>query len=673
LVLSSLGQRLMALDVINYDVLPQAYAAVRVATAAADADLDFEVDKLDPLLQYLVACAFVFCAACHPMPIYYGYGCGVLNDPTWGSPEHKTWWNRDIDQAIAYLKSVPHPWKLLKKSPSQISKTEPRYDQRDKKSLKMMQGPFTDVVKQFEKYGYPQPLSPNNDIKINTWSVPFATYGGASIYTDHGHDFSAACAFQQDPGRFLYAWTVGEHANLRPGQAIIIHEDHIGALAEWLEGLNGITFKVILDSQLDWSKIKLKSSTKKLMIAHTGNEYGISNIPDVIVRNPNPTALLTAQLDTLHLVSMSVPLSTVKTSPVASPNPSSPSQSLPALMPSQSPVGPIPEQTSPGLMITQNAMQTSPKLISPESVITHQEIQLPHSETSVVVTPTGPQTPASPHSSITASVASLGPLPPGWEQRSTPEGQAYYVNHNSKSTTWNRPAPMSTGRNLSPSYEAVTENEPLSPRSELGTSPTEITSNVRYPSDFMQSSHRSESTSSTLVQPAPAVDLVRSEQIAGNLKDHQKPRHQKPREVSNISMYNGRSKVIWAADIPVTPEIHEQLTYHQHEFSYIRYTALTGDPSDLLKLGYTLRPNGPTEVLIGVDMKRQSHEREVFNSALVTTLGSLMDEITTNPFSKDFNDRCNGSPLTGIVVCIVIHQDRMKEVSWLRQMGISFL
>jgi hypothetical protein len=50
-----------------------------------------------------------------------------------------------------------------------------------------------------------------------------------------------------------------------------------------------------------------------------------------------------------------------------------------------------------------------------------------------------------------------------------------------------------------------------------------------------------------------------------------------------------------------------------------------------------------------------------------------MDEITTNPFSKDFNDRCNGSPLTGIVVCIVIHQDRMKEVSWLRQMGISFL
>ncbi|RKO86384.1 hypothetical protein BDK51DRAFT_30676 [Blyttiomyces helicus] len=32
--------------------------------------------------------------------------------------------------------------------------------------------------------------------------------------------------------------------------------------------------------------------------------------------------------------------------------------------------------------------------------------------------------------------ANLGPLPNGWEQRVTPEGRAYYVDHNTRTTTW---------------------------------------------------------------------------------------------------------------------------------------------------------------------------------------------------------------------------------------------
>jgi len=30
-------------------------------------------------------------------------------------------------------------------------------------------------------------------------------------------------------------------------------------------------------------------------------------------------------------------------------------------------------------------------------------------------------------------------LPPGWEERRTMAGRPYYVNHNTKTTQWNRP------------------------------------------------------------------------------------------------------------------------------------------------------------------------------------------------------------------------------------------
>ena len=31
------------------------------------------------------------------------------------------------------------------------------------------------------------------------------------------------------------------------------------------------------------------------------------------------------------------------------------------------------------------------------------------------------------------------PLPPGWEKQSDPKGRVYYVNHNTRQTTWQRP------------------------------------------------------------------------------------------------------------------------------------------------------------------------------------------------------------------------------------------
>ncbi|KPM41787.1 hypothetical protein AK830_g4768 [Neonectria ditissima] len=763
LVFSSLGQRLMALDVINYDALPLALEAVVAAMDTSEDALSYELGLLDTILQYLVACAFVFCAACHPMPIYYGFGCGVMNHPTWANPENKSFWNLDMDQAIAYFKSVPHPWKLLKKSPSEISKSEPTYEQVDKKSMKLGQSLYADVVKQFEKVGYPQPLPPNDNIKIGFWSFPFATYGGASIYADHGHDFSGLSAWQLDPGRFLYAWTVGEQADLRPGQAILLPDEHIRALAAWLEGLNGITFKVLLDSELDWSKLKFKASTKKYLMAQTGSEYGIRNVPEVIVRNPDPMAALTARLDTLHMLSTSVPLVKAKESPVASANPSLPSLSSPEPIAPQSPGAYIPTPTSPLPTISPQAM--SPSTAS-ELANTHTGAQVPRVEPYISSAPTSPQVSSSPLSTI-GSLDSLPPLPPDWEQRFTPDGRPYYANYNTQATTWERPAPIPLyplppgweerttpdGRTYYANYNtqattwerpAPTPLPPLPSEWEVRLTPdgrayyvnhnTQTTTWERpapaslppLPPGWEQAltpdgriyyvNHNSKSTSwdrpsstdtippsyptspsrrpvslstasssfgmpysdagsSITMQSYSTVDAVRSDQDLVKPSDRPRRPPQKRRELGNTRLYTGQGKTVcWVAEMPVTTDIYEQLPSDQHESSYIRHTALAGEISDLQKLDYALRQAGRTEVLIGVNVHEEStYKREVLNSQLIATLGSVMEELTTHSFSREFAERCNGSPLTGIVVCVMVHQDRMKELPWLRQMGLSFL
>ncbi|BFZ13158.1 hypothetical protein BsWGS_16197 [Bradybaena similaris] len=41
--------------------------------------------------------------------------------------------------------------------------------------------------------------------------------------------------------------------------------------------------------------------------------------------------------------------------------------------------------------------------------------------------------------------APLEPLPPGWEMRTDPHGRSYYVDHNTRTTTWERPQPLPRG------------------------------------------------------------------------------------------------------------------------------------------------------------------------------------------------------------------------------------
>ncbi|KAF5551922.1 atrophin-1 interacting 2 WW domain-containing protein [Fusarium phyllophilum] len=697
LVFASLGQRLMALDVVNYDALPQALAAVKVAMDISEDDLTYELERLDPILQYLIACGFMFCAACHPMPIYYGYGCGVMNATNWSNPENPTYWNLDIDQAIAYLKSVPHPFQLLRKSPSRIGHSEPFYEKYDKKALKAEAGVVADIFKQIDKHGYPQPLPPNDRISINTWSLPFATYGGSAMYANVGHDTSPIMTWQLDPGRFLYAWTVGERADLRPGEAVVLQDEHIGALASWLEGLNGITFKVLLDSDLDWSKLKLKSSTKKFCMAQSGNEYNIRGIPDVIVRNPDPTALLAARLDTLHMVSVSVPFTKAKEQASTSQAPSSPTAT--------SPQSPRVFSSPPASPQSQSTMS---QLSMPEKTAQTQFHQEPEAQPTLPRVDSTPMTPISPHVSIPHNATSdpLTPLPKGWESRLTPDGQIYYVNHMDQTTSWTKPvapvlAPLPPGwqemrtpdgipyyvdhNTQTTSWERPPPTEPTLPtyqsanaefRSEQRTQSVSARKSVSASTtSTMSSIPFSDKRSSISMQSEATTIVSNSQQSRVKLNNYSNPYPQRPRQLLNPYLYPAQGKATcWVADVPVTPDIYQKLPSDQYETSYIRHTALAGQPTDLQKLDFSLRQRGRTELVIGLNLHNEStFKREVINGELIKSLGSIMEVLRTHSFSREFNERCNGSPLSGIVVCILIHQDRMKDVPWLRQTGISFL
>uniref|UniRef100_A0A8C8E0Z4 E3 ubiquitin-protein ligase n=1 Tax=Oryzias sinensis TaxID=183150 RepID=A0A8C8E0Z4_9TELE len=46
---------------------------------------------------------------------------------------------------------------------------------------------------------------------------------------------------------------------------------------------------------------------------------------------------------------------------------------------------------------------------------------------------------------LLSNAASSDPLPPGWEQRKDPHGRTYYVDHNTRTTTWERPQPLPPG------------------------------------------------------------------------------------------------------------------------------------------------------------------------------------------------------------------------------------
>lgn len=67
-----------------------------------------------------------------------------------------------------------------------------------------------------------------------------------------------------------------------------------------------------------------------------------------------------------------------------------------------------------------------------------------------------------------ATTSGLGELPPGWEQRFTPEGRAYFVDHNTRTTTWVDPRRQQYIRTYGPTNTTIQQQ----PVSQLGPLPS---------------------------------------------------------------------------------------------------------------------------------------------------------------------------------------------------------
>jgi hypothetical protein len=60
------------------------------------------------------------------------------------------------------------------------------------------------------------------------------------------------------------------------------------------------------------------------------------------------------------------------------------------------------------------------------------------------------------------------PLPPGWEKRSdAATGKTYYIDHNTRTTTWNHPCPDKPWKRFDMAFDELKRSTTLSPLSPL--------------------------------------------------------------------------------------------------------------------------------------------------------------------------------------------------------------
>lgn len=115
--------------------------------------------------------------------------------------------------------------------------------------------------------------------------------------------------------------------------------------------------------------------------------------------------------------------------------------------------------------------QHSRRLLADDMVDTSNTQPGPQRSTSATVnTPSTNTSSAALAASTHTTTAGSGSLPPGWEERYTPEGRPYYVDHNTRTTTWVDPRRQAVIRVMGPNGQ----NTSLQPQtmSQLGPLPS---------------------------------------------------------------------------------------------------------------------------------------------------------------------------------------------------------
>lgn len=116
---------------------------------------------------------------------------------------------------------------------------------------------------------------------------------------------------------------------------------------------------------------------------------------------------------------------------------------------------------------------------------------LPSSDASRTAGPSAVPT-AAPARAADSRSDELGPLPPGWERRTDHLGRTYYVDHNTRSTTWTRPS-----------------NDPAAQRADAGMDRARM-NNMAVADDFLGVDNASQSGSTAQSTPVGAASSATS-------------------------------------------------------------------------------------------------------------------------------------------------------------------
>ena len=218
------------------------------------------------------------------MHIHRGFGCAVLNKAHWNDRvgarnSSRNWqfsWEdsslpllpqepvlRNIDDVIADLKAAVPRRNLLSRVPAGLSQIQMTFNNcENKKYKKTARRWLNSLFSEVRKRGPPQPkdqsfVATEVIIGFAGWS---AGMGYCNIWGKENPYWVVKS--QGDPGKLIYAYTIGSQLDLLQGQILLPIDRIQYLLLVWLEGLDGMTFRLMGDDEFDDKHPKFKKSTR---------------------------------------------------------------------------------------------------------------------------------------------------------------------------------------------------------------------------------------------------------------------------------------------------------------------------------------------------------------------------------------------------------------------------
>jgi hypothetical protein len=293
-VLGILGETILRLGVVIPSTITEARAEVRRCLELKAPSIlgVFDTDTEEPM-QYAVTVALCFCAVCWPTYVLRGFGDSVLNNNQWNKFMEAPQAVRATDDAIAMLKSVLTRLDVFTKVPVALSKVERDWGNHgNKANKKKAESWLMDLFVETRKRGPPQPR--DGSFTVTEIVIPFASWWDYTPYSNiwgKSRDYLYyPCRCGRDPGRILYAYTIGKALDLQPGQ-ILMPIDRIDyILVSWLEDLDGMNFRLLGDHEFDDKHPKFKKPERWVMEFNTRstNVVAVRTEAQQIKRRPAP-------------------------------------------------------------------------------------------------------------------------------------------------------------------------------------------------------------------------------------------------------------------------------------------------------------------------------------------------------------------------------------------------